>query len=109
MSTRSTGIYSNGREPKIDHIIKIVAENCNINVQLIHSYNRHGYIVLTRQIAMYLIRYNTNFTLEVIGTHLGGRTPATIHCGIKRLTLLKSYSDVLSNFIDGIEKCLNNH
>jgi len=99
------GICFNDSEYQfIEEIIQSVADSLHITTQLLKAYNRRRYIILSRQIAMYVLRMNTDCTLEVIGEHLGNRSPATIHWGIKRIDeLMKNNTDLKSFVKDLIE------
>ncbi len=62
----------------IDHIQKITAEYFNIKIQDLKSKNRTRHVTYPRQIAMYLCRELTDFSLPKIGGDFGGRDHTTV-------------------------------
>lgn len=74
----------------IDLIQKKVAEDFNLNLLEIKTKKRNKNIVLVRQIAMYLCRELTNFSLPEIGEYFGG---------MDHTTVLYAYNKI-KNFID---------
>ncbi len=59
-------------------IIEAVASNFQLTPSDIRSRKRDEATALARQVAMYLIRQETNCSLAEVGEELGGRSPATI-------------------------------
>lgn len=68
------------REPRMNsqQIIQFVAEYYHISLEDICSKQRDKYIVMPRQIAMYLIRQETQASLLEIGQLFGGRDHSTV-------------------------------
>lgn len=68
------------REPRLNsqQIIQAVAEYYHISVEDMCSKQRDKYIVMPRQIAMYLIRQETQASLLEIGQLFGGRDHSTV-------------------------------
>ncbi len=66
-------------------IIDHVARYYNITVEDIKSDQRSSDILLPRQIAMYIIRKNTNLSLPSIGEELGGKNHSTVLNSLHRV------------------------
>lgn len=66
-------------------VIEIVAKFYNISVPEIVSAGRSKELVQPRQIAMYLIRQETDASLPEIGGLLGGRDHTTVMHGVERI------------------------
>ncbi len=62
----------------IEHIQKTVAEYFNVRVSDLISKRRSRDIARPRQMAMYLIKELTNYSLPKIGDHFGGRDHSTV-------------------------------
>ncbi len=72
-----------GSEPKTpaitpEIIIEAVVDSFQITPSDLRGRKRDEATVLARQVAMYLIRQETNSSLAKVGTELGGRSPATV-------------------------------
>jgi chromosomal replication initiator protein len=66
-------------------IISIVASFFGITVDQIIEKNRARHVALPRQVAMYLLREETNISLPQIGRELGGRDHTTIMYGCDKV------------------------
>jgi len=66
-------------------IIEAVASYYRLTIPTLTGRDRDERRVLARQVAMYLIRQETNLTLAQVGKEIGGRTPATIHCAYGKI------------------------
>ncbi|MCW1969394.1 MAG: chromosomal replication initiator protein DnaA [Anaerolineae bacterium] len=66
-------------------VIETVAKHYNLSVPEIVSAGRNKELVLPRQIAMFLIRQETDASLPEIGGLLGGRDHTTVMHGIERV------------------------
>lgn len=66
-------------------VLNIVAEHCGVTVEEMKGGKRDNKIVVPRQVAMYLLRKTTDYTLETIGMELGKRNYATVKHGIERI------------------------
>ena len=80
-------------------IIHFVANEYGVSVDDVKSPSRRREFAEPRQVAMYLIRYNTRLSLEAIGT-LFIRNHATVLHGIKNVERLREYD---KQFIRGFE------
>jgi len=76
------------KEISVDDIQAKVADYLHISVEDMKSKMRKKEIVLARQIAMYLIKEYTEFSLKSIGYHFGGRDHSTV---IHAITCVEDY------------------
>lgn len=67
------------------NIIKIAADEFGVDVEDIMSRNREVQIVQARQVVMYLLWINNDFTLKKIGQMVGGRCPANVSYGCQKI------------------------
>ncbi len=75
-----SSLVSDNREPSlsIHQIAQTVAEYYHISLEAMCGKQRDKYIVMPRQIAMYLIRQETQVSLLEIGQLFGGRDHSTV-------------------------------
>ena len=66
------------REITIDHIVKVVCDYFNIELDTFNSAKRTRDVAQARQVAMYLSKQHTKAPLTVIGSAIGGRNHATV-------------------------------
>ena len=66
------------REITIDHIVKVVCDYYNIELDTFNSAKRTRDVAQARQVAMYLSKQHTKAPLTVIGSSIGGRNHATV-------------------------------
>jgi chromosomal replication initiator protein len=98
---------TNKKPISISKIKKSVAEYYNIDYELLSAKIRTKEIAHSRQIAMYLCRELTNFSLPKIGENFGGRDHTTVmHACDKVRTDIKKNSD-LRSAINQIKISLN--
>lgn len=71
---------STGRQTNIsiDFITNTVCEFLNVDENSLREKNRKKEVVLARQIAMYLSKKLTRYSLKTIGLHFGGRDHSTV-------------------------------
>lgn len=74
------------REVEPDQIIKIVAEAFDISLDDIFSRSRSQRIALPRQVAMYLLREESELSLPKIGEMLGNRDHTTVMYGHEKIS-----------------------
>jgi chromosomal replication initiator protein len=65
-------------EISLDYIKKTIAKQYEITLGDLHSKSRKQNIVQARQLAMYLAKLHTNYSLKFIGLHFGGRNHSTV-------------------------------
>ncbi len=84
---RDTLVDLVGRRTHItpSQVIEVVAKYYNISVPEIVSASRSRELVQPRQVAMYLIRQETDASLPEIGGLLGGRDHTTVIHGVERI------------------------
>jgi chromosomal replication initiator protein len=78
-----------------DSIVREVARSFNITVDRLMSRDRSRQVALPRQVAMYLIREEGNYSLPQIGAALGGRDHTTIMYGCEKIADLMERDDRL--------------
>jgi chromosomal replication initiator protein len=91
----------------VEYIVDIVAEQYNISSNEIYSSNRSHNISYPRQIAMYLCRKLTNYSVTDIGRMIGKRDHSTVLHGIAKIENDLKENDVLQNEIDVLNKKIN--
>ncbi len=67
----------------MDVIMKSVAKHFSITLEDLKSKSRKKEVVTARQVAMYLAKEHTQYSLKAIGYHFGGRDHATVIHAIK--------------------------
>ena len=75
-----------GRKENKKPIVHIVADYFNLSPEELIGKQRTKKIVLARQVAMYLMRQESNYSFVEIGKELGNRNHATILHGYKKIT-----------------------
>lgn len=88
-------------------IIEVVSEHFQISLDQIISKTRSNDIVRPRQIAMYLCKNMTDFTLDSIGMLLGGRDHSTVINGIKKISEEYNSNENTRILIETIKKKIN--
>ena len=88
-------------------IIEVVADHYNITIDQMLSKNRSNDIAKPRQVAMYLCKNMTNYTVEGIGKILGGRDHSTIIHGINKVKEEMEKNQEIAAAIDTIKKKIN--
>ena len=66
------------REITIEHIVNVVCEYYNIDMDTFNSSKRTRDVAQARQVAMYMAKQHTKAPLTVIGSSIGGRNHATV-------------------------------
>jgi chromosomal replication initiator protein len=66
------------REITIEHIVNVVCEYYNIDMDTFNSSKRTRDVAQARQVAMYMAKQHTKAPLTVIGSSIGGRHHATV-------------------------------
>jgi chromosomal replication initiator protein len=70
---------------KPERIIEVVAQHFNVDIKEMQGRSRSQDIVLPRQVAMYIIREQTDSSLVEIGQKLGGRDHTTVMHAIDKI------------------------
>lgn len=92
----------------IDDIIEKVAEYYKVPVNNIREKNRRKEVAFCRQIAMYIAKNITNFSLKTIGLNFGGRDHSTVIHSIQTIESLRKTDDSLAKDIDYIISVIDN-
>jgi chromosomal replication initiator protein len=92
----------------IPFIQATVAEYYGISVEEMKSKRRDKHIVFPRQVAMYLIREETESSLPVVGDAFGGRDHTTALHAIEKISELLREDARLQGEIRGIREILHN-
>jgi chromosomal replication initiator protein len=87
-------------------IIDAVAGQFGIDREKLLGRERSKEVVLPRQVAMYLIREETNASLPEIGNAMGGRDHTTVMYGCDKINLLMEQDDKLRRQIMSIRQQL---
>ena len=87
-------------------ILNAVADHFKITVDSIKGRRRDPHLILARQIAIYLVRQNTNNALHDIGKLLGGRNHSTILRGYQTMSHMVDSDPKLQANINQILKTL---
>ncbi len=93
-------VKENMKSINIELIQKKVADFFNISVSDLNMKRRNKNIVLPRQIAMYLSRQLTNFSLPEIGTAFGGKDHTTVLHSCKKIEFNIKNNKELQNTIE---------
>jgi chromosomal replication initiator protein len=89
-----------------DGIIKAVAKHFSLEVERLLSRDRSRDVALPRQVAMYLIREETEASLPQIGDALGGRDHTTIMYGCDKIADRLETDDTLRRQVRSIREAL---
>jgi chromosomal replication initiator protein len=88
-----------------DEVVRRVAESFGISVESMVGRDRSRQVALPRQVAMYLLREESNISLPQIGEALGGRDHTTVMYGcVKVADLIESDDRFRRRVIDIKEK-----
>lgn len=85
-----------------EEVIRTVAQNFGITVDSIRGRSRSRQVALPRQIAMYLLRVESNISLPQIGEYLGGRDHTTVMYGCEKITNLLEQDHRIRQQVVGI-------
>ena len=99
-------LLPNRKSLSVDEIIDSVASFFNLNVDALQGRKRTKDIVLPRQMAMHLIREETNESLPQIGAALGGRDHTTIMYGCEKIRNLIETDDEIRRQVLAIRENL---
>jgi chromosomal replication initiator protein len=101
-----TDLLPHRNEVGPQEVVRKVAENFGIAVERILSRERSREVALPRQIAMYLLREESNISLPQIGEALGGRDHTTIMYGCDKVADLLERDDRLRRQVIDIRQQL---
>ncbi|MGD9200478.1 MAG: chromosomal replication initiator protein DnaA [Chitinispirillia bacterium] len=92
----------------IDNIIDTVSKYYKIPTNNLREKNRSKEVAHCRQVAMYISKMYTNFSLKSIGLHFGGRDHSTVIHAVKQISKNKDKDKILMNDINYILSKLGN-
>jgi chromosomal replication initiator protein len=78
------------KKASIEDIITIVTDYYKVPVNNIREKNRTKEVAFCRQLAMYMVKTFTNYSLKSIGLHFGGRDHSTVIHAINNIEKLKA-------------------
>lgn len=73
------------RSVPLERVVDVVARSFNLSAEKLTGRDRSKDVALPRQIAMYLLREETNASLPQIGAALGGRDHTTVMYAIEKI------------------------
>jgi len=82
-------------EVPANEVVRTVAESFDLSIERLLGRERSREVALPRQIAMYLLREESNFSLPQIGNVLGGRDHTTIMYGCEKVADMLERDDKL--------------
>jgi chromosomal replication initiator protein len=89
-----------------NQVLRAVAETYGLTLDKLLGRDRSSEVVMPRQIAMYLLREESNCSLPQIGVALGGRDHTTVMHGCKKVTELMETDDRLRKEVFEIRQLL---
>lgn len=112
MAARALKDIANGETPKSnpitpDLVIEAVVNSLQLTPADLKGRKRDEATALARQIAMYLLRQETDYSLAEIGQVLGGRSPATVSHAYQKIAADINNSPSLSRSISQIKQRIN--
>ena len=87
-------------------IVRVVADYYGVNLDQLRSSKREKAIVVPRQIAMYLIREETDISLLRIGAELGGRDHSTVLHACDKINREMAENDELRREISAVREMI---
>jgi chromosomal replication initiator protein len=88
-------------------VVDLVARKFNLTVEKLLGRDRTRDVAFPRQIAMYLLREETNFSFPQIGEVLGGRDHSTVMYAIEKITDQIKHDDRLQRDIVLLKQQIN--
>lgn len=88
-------------------VVDLVARRFNLTVEKLLGRDRTKDVAFPRQIAMYLLREETNFSFPQIGEVLGGRDHSTVMYAIEKITDQIKHDDRLQRDIVSLKQQIN--
>ena len=91
------------RKLTIEGIKRVVCREFGLSHSVLVSDRRHGPTVYARQVAMYLCKEHTPFSLPAIGRRFGNRDHTTILHGVNKIAALRSSSPTVDGLLSNLE------
>jgi chromosomal replication initiator protein len=89
---------------QLDAILKAVASQYNISVNDLRSKKRQQNIAVVRQVAFYLMKKLTHYSLQAIGNFIGGRDHSTVTYAVTKVETLFNKDRSFAHKIKTIEQ-----
>jgi chromosomal replication initiator protein len=90
----------------VDEIQKVVASYFKLKVSDMYSKRRPANIAHARQVAMYLVKEQTQKSLPEIGEAFGGRDHTTVLHAVRKITEQRKHDETLNHAIHVLEQTL---
>jgi chromosomal replication initiator protein len=90
----------------VDEIQKVVANYFKLKVSDMYSKRRPANIAHARQVAMYLVKEQTQKSLPEIGEAFGGRDHTTVLHAVRKITEQRQHDEALNHAIHVLEQTL---
>jgi chromosomal replication initiator protein len=88
-------------------IIEAVVNTFQLTPTDLKSRKKDEATVLARQVAMYLMRQETDYSLDQVGKELGGRSPATVSYAYQKIATSLNDSPALQRKVYDIQQRIN--
>ena len=88
--------------PNLSDVLRVVAEKFGVRATDLQSRRQTKSVVYPRQLCMYLARMVTQYSLEEIGGHFGGRDHTTVHYGIRKITRMVEMDPVVKMMVESL-------
>ncbi|MHC5004002.1 MAG: chromosomal replication initiator protein DnaA [Planctomycetota bacterium] len=95
---------SSSAHPTIQNIVDAVTGYFDVKLTDLLSKRRHKSIALPRQIAMWLARKHTRYSLEEIGGYFGGRDHTTVMHAIRAIDARRAENPALDHDLERLEE-----
>lgn len=99
-------LRANDRRVTVEDIQKRVSEHFNVRLTDMHSPKRLRSVARPRQIAMYLAKQLTSYSLPDIGRKFGGRDHTTVMHAVKKIEELQQSDTSLAEDLDLLKRML---
>ena len=99
-------LRANDRRVTVEDIQKRVSEHFNVRLTDMHSPKRLRSVARPRQIAMYLAKQLTSYSLPDIGRKFGGRDHTTVMHAVKKIEELQQNDTSLAEDLDLLKRML---
>jgi chromosomal replication initiator protein len=100
-------IMNRPQKVRPDAVVRAVASYYNVTVDSLTGKGRDKEVVLPRQVAMYLMRAETDASLSLIGAELGGRDHSTVLHGSEKIAHVLEEDNTLHQQIMDLREILH--
>jgi chromosomal replication initiator protein len=106
LALQNLAIDIKGNQPSLQQIVRAVADYYHIPETVLRGKQRDRAVALPRQIAMFLMRQETDASTTDIGNELGGRDHTTIIYGYEKIVQEIAQNATLKREIEAIRRML---